>query len=289
MDGADALKRILIIGSTSVVGRACGAVLASDASVYYAGKNDADFLLDLTDPDCTLPGWGRFDAVIHAAADFGGSTGDDFVRAEKVNALGTLNVCRLARHVNAEHLVLVSSMSACYQARDAYFSIYSLTKRHGEELAQLYCQQSGLPLTILRPTQIYDAESRCRKHQPLFYDMMDKAQSGNNIDLFGTNDAIRDLLFLDDFAEIVARTVRRKVLGPFNCPGPSVVRLSEIANAALQAFGRGGQVHFHRDRPNIADLPVIDCQACLYPIIEYWPATSLTEGILKIKRAREER
>jgi nucleoside-diphosphate-sugar epimerase len=270
-----------------VVGRACGELLANEASVFYAGRGNADFHLDVVNPGVGLPEGLNFDVVIHAAADFGGNTEDDFCRAENVNALGVLNVCKLARRAKAGHLVQISSISACYQPQHAFYNIYSLSKRHGDELAQLYCETFGLPLTILRPTQVYDADSRCRKHQPFFYTIIDKVQQGEDIVFSGTNDALRNYIFLNDLAEIVAKTVGKNVLGVFNCPAPLSVRLSEIASLAQQAFGRDVAIRFQRDKPDIADLPVVDDQQSVYPKIQYSPATSLAAGILKIKQARE--
>lgn len=270
-----------------MVGRACGERLANDAAVFYAGRKNADFLLDVASPNAMLPEGLRFDVVIHVAADFGGKSDDDWIRAESVNALGALNACRLARQVAAGHLLLVSTISACYEPQHAYYGIYSLSKRHGDELAELYCRESRLPLTILRPSQVYDADSKCRKHQPFFYAMMDKAEQGEDIDIFGSHDALRNFLFLGDLAEIVAGTLQNKVQGVFTCPAPSSVRLSEIAAIARQVFGRGGCTRFRHDKPDIADIPALDGQQDLYAAIHYTPATSLAEGILKIKQARE--
>jgi len=39
----------------------------------------------------------------------------------------------------------------------------------------------GLPLTILRLTQFYDAESHCKAKQGLFYLIIIKAENGENI------------------------------------------------------------------------------------------------------------
>jgi nucleoside-diphosphate-sugar epimerase len=270
-----------------VVGRACGELLANDDAVFYAGRKNADFPLDVASPDARLPEGLRFDVVIHVAADFGGRSDDDWFRAESVNALGALNACRLARQVAAGHLLIVSTISARYEPHHGYYGIYSLSKRHGEELAQLYCRESGLSLTILRPSQIYDADSKCRKHQPFFYTMIDKAQQGDDIEIFGSNDASRNLLFLGDLAEIMAATLQKKVLGVFTCSAPTSLRLSEIAAVARQVFARGGCTRFRHDKPDIADIPALDGQQDLYAAIQYAPATSLAEGILKIKQARE--
>ena len=101
---------------------------------------------------------------------------------------------------------------------------------------------------------------------------------GKTSDFFGTNDAVRNYLFLDDLAEVIARTVRKHVLGVFNCSAPLSVRLSEIATIAQQVFGQGGRIRFHHDKPDIPDLPVIDDQQSLYSVIQYEPCHFVGSG-----------
>jgi len=278
--------RILIVGSTSAIGMALAARFERFAEVRLAGRQDADILLDLSQ-------WGKlpepgesFDVVVHTAADFGGGKDDEFIKAELVNAVGTLAVCRLARHVHAKHIVLLSSISATYQLGDPYYGIYSLSKRHSEETAQFFCSERNIALTILRPTQIYDDAGICRRHQALLYFMADRAQAGENISLYGSNDALRNFLHLDDFAEICSRVVRDRRAGVFTCAHPQSIRLSEVADAAFSAFGRGGQVQFMPENPDLADLPATEDYS-LYDSIDYWPTISISEGFKRIRNFRE--
>jgi len=148
--------RILIIGSTSVIGKALAVRLAHLGEVRLAGRREADILFDLAEWR-ELPESGElFDVVMHVAADFGGSTDDDYIRAELVNAVGTLSACKLAHRTRAKHFIFLSSISATYQASDPHYGIYALTKRHAEEVAQFFCSERNVALTILRPTQVYD-------------------------------------------------------------------------------------------------------------------------------------
>jgi len=278
------MKKILIVGSTSVVGLSAGKLLARQNHIYYAGRCHADYPLELNSLELDFPEDLQFDVVIHAAADFGENI-NEWRKTETVNAIGTLNVCRLAKKVQAMHVIVISSYSAAYAPNDPYYGIYSLSKRHADELAQLYCQQVNLPLTILRPTQIYDAQSKCKSHQKLFYSIIEKAQNGEDIVFYGNNDAFRNYIFLDDFSEIIAKTIGSKITGTFDCPGSESFRLSEVAQTALQIFGRGGSVHFQKDKPDLFDVTGIPSDA-LYRQLNYVPGTSLLEGIKKIKQAR---
>jgi nucleoside-diphosphate-sugar epimerase len=251
-----------------------------------AGRRNADIWFDLAQWDCRPEINEKFDTVIHVAADFGGSTNDDFVRAELVNATGTLSACRLAQHLNAQHLVLLSSIFATYRSGDPYYGIYALSKRHGEEAAQFFCAERGMALTVLRPSQVYDAAGECRRHQPLLYVMADQAQAGRDISLYGTHDARRNYLYLDDLAEICYRIVKSRHTGTFTCVHPQSVKLSEVAHAAFLAFGKGGGVKFMADKPDLSDIPVVDDDT-LYRKIDYWPTIGIGEGFRRIKHCRE--
>ncbi|MDH5765821.1 MAG: NAD(P)-dependent oxidoreductase [Gammaproteobacteria bacterium] len=280
------MKTVLIVGSTSAVGRSVGRLLEKSHKVFFAGRRDADYYLDMGSVDVELPANLHFDVVIHAIADFGGHEEEDYCRAELVNAIGTLNICRLARKLGAGQIVIISSSFANYLPGDPYYNIYSLSKRHADELAQLYCGNHGLPLTILRPTQLYDAESRLKRHQGLFYLIIDKAQNGDEIVFYGSNDALRNYIYLDDFSEVIVRCIQKGITGVFNCPSPRSVKLTEVADTAYKVFNHRGSVRFLADKPDIVDLSAVP-GSDLYQKIGYEPSTSLSDGIHQIRNMRE--
>lgn len=278
--------RILIAGSSSSIGRAFAEGFRDRAKVMTVGRQRADFRFDLTRWDCQPKIDGEFDVVIQVAADFGGGKDEDFIRAELVNAVGTLSVCRLAQHVHAKQYVLLSSIFAAYRPEDPYYGIYALSKRHSEEVARFFCMEREIALTILRPSQVYDARGDCRKHQALLYTMADRAARGQDIVIRGSCDARRNYLHLIDLTEICWRVLKGSHVGTYTCAHPSSVRLSEMAAAAFAAFGRGGRVHFLTDEPDLADLPLIDDDA-LYPLINYSPSIDIREGFRLIRDSRE--
>jgi nucleoside-diphosphate-sugar epimerase len=279
------MSNILIVGSTSVVGISLARILTLNHKVFLAGRKDADYHLELESID--LSSWEnlQFDVVIQAAADFGGDEDDDFYRAETINALGTLNLCRLAKRVQAKHMIVISSSSANYNQGEPYYNIYSISKRHADELAQFYCNVHKLPLTILRPTQLYDAEGRCKNHQNLLYAIIEKAERGEDVVLYGKNDALRNYIFLDDFSEIVSRVIQKRTTGVFNCSAQKSTHLSEIAKNAFDIFKQGGDIKFLEDKPDIEDLPV-EIDSKLYDEIDFEPGVSLYQGIKEIQKMR---
>jgi nucleoside-diphosphate-sugar epimerase len=281
--------KILIVGSTSVIGRALAEFLTSQGvEVKLAGRRDADIFFDLSVLDAPPAINEQFDAVVHVAADFGGSTDQDYIRAEMVNASGTFSACSLAHSVKARHFVLLSSVFSTYSSRDPYYGIYALTKRHSEEAAQYYCAERGMDLTVLRPSQVYDDAALCRPHQEFLYMIADKAQAGQSVEVYGSHDALRNYIHLSDLTEIIKRVLQERVAGVFTCANTQSVKLSEMAGAAYRAFDTAdkGNVVFWPDRQDLLDLPPIH-DFDLYSRIQYQPRVGIEEGYRRIKLHRE--
>ncbi len=249
-----------------------------DAEVTMAGRHNADVTLDIADNTAVTKTNARYDVVMNFAAYFGAQTPQDLLEAARVNALGALNACILAKAVGARHLVQISSISATHSRDSVFFDAYALTKRHGEELIELFCSDYSLPLTTLRPSQLYDATGAARNHQRMLYHILDQAAAGQEITIFGPHDPLRNYLFLPDFAEVCRRVVAHGTTGTFTVASNQTHRLSDIANLAFRTFGTTSKVGFDPSRPALEDIEA-QMDAALISAINYEPATSLAQGI----------
>ena len=273
--------KILIIGGTSSVGLALKPVLSEFGEVLTAGRRDCDIQLDLNDPAGKVSFPDGLDAVIHTAAHFGGKGAEDILEAEYVNVLGTLKLCREAVRSKAGHFVLISSMFTCLHENSPFFGIYALSKRHSEETAGYYCSVHPLLLSVLRPSQIYGNEERFRRHQPFFYQMIDGAEKGEDILLYGSHDPQRNYIHIDDLTAVIARVVKDRVEGTYACAHPQDSSYARIAGAAQRAFGKGGTVRYLRDKDDIPDN-IFEKDDTLYRKIGFYPQVSVEEGIAGI-------
>lgn len=272
--------RVLIVGGSSSLARVLKPVLLPFAEVVTAGRTGCDISLDLSRPDEQIRLPEGIEAVIHLAAHFGGKDIGALHKTEQVNVLGTLAVCEACTRAEAGHLVLVSTMFAELSEDSPFYGIYALSKRHAEEAARLYSAEFGLPLTILRPARIYGTGESFRKHQPFLYGVVDKAENNEEIVFYGTNDAHRNLIHAEDVAEVIAQVVLQKVEGIYSCTNPENIRYSEIAKAAIAAFGSKSVIRFVPDKP---DIPDNTCSADdrLYREIGFFPRISLADGMAK--------
>lgn len=272
--------KILIVGGSSSLAQVLRPALSSFAEVLTAGRSGCDVALDLSwdMKQFELPE--GLDAVVNLAAHFGGKDFAAVHAAEHVNVLGSLKLCHAAQRAGAGHVVQVSSIFASLGEDSPFFSSYALSKRHAEDVVRLYCASVNLPLAILRPAQIYGVGATFRKHQPFLYGIIDKAENNEEIVLYGSNDARRNLIHAEDIADVIARVVQRRILGLHSCPSLTNVRYSEIAAAAISAFDSRSQICFAADKPDILDNP-FEPNDILYRQIEFFPRVTLQLGIQK--------
>ena len=279
------MKKITIIGGNSALAKYLIQTLSPGNKVISQGRKYCDFYCNLQDDVESIVIHDSPDVVICTAAAFNGKTDQEIVQTEDVNAIGTLKICIAAKRANVKHLILISSQSAILKENSLYYGIYSLSKRHAEELATYYCSMNHLPLTILRPSQIYDAKGEFRKHQPLIYLIADNAEIGKDITIYGSNDALRNCIYIEDLIEIINRVIERRCEGIYSCTNISDIRLSDIAKAAQCAFNAGGKILFLKDKIDIPNT-ISENKPDLYEKIGFFPKTDIVEGRKKIAKYR---
>lgn len=272
--------KLLLVGAHSMLAQALQPRLTSFAEVLTAGRRGCDVTLDLAWPAERFDIPAGMDAVINLAAHFGGPAFADVLAAEEINVLGSLKLAHACVHTGAGQLVQVSSIYAGLPENSPFFGGYALSKRHAEELLQLYGRQAALPLAILRPAQMYGEGEGFRRHQPMLYALMDKAQRGEDIVLQGRNDARRNFIHVEDVAEVITRVVRQRIEGRYVCASLNNVKFSEIASAAVAAFGGTSRVSFDVDKPDIPDNG-FETDEVLYRLIGYSPRISLQQGLAR--------
>ena len=270
--------KILLTGGGSSLAQVLRPVLASFAEVLTAGRSGCDVELDLTWPTERFKLPDGVDTVIHLAAHFGGPDFASMLAAEDVNVLGSLKLAHVCHRAGVGQLVQISSIFAGLVEESPFYNSYALSKRHAEELTQLFCRSAGLSLAILRPAQLYGEGESFRRHQPFLYALLDSAQCGKDIVLYGHNDGLRNFIHVADLAEIIARVVQQRIEGRYDCVSLTNLRFSEIAAAAVAAFGSASAIRFDTDKANIPDN-AFSADDALYRLIGYFPQISLAQGL----------
>ncbi len=247
--------KLLIVGATSMLGRAVVDILGPEVDVVTAGRRDADLHFDLLHPIVAEPKGLRVDTTLILAADFGGTSIEDGIRAFQANVIGASNACVLSARAEARHVILVSSASAVYQPNDYHYGPYSVSKKHGEEAASLVCASTDQKLTILRPTAIYDQNGLARRHQRLFYSIVDAAKEGREFVISGRNDVWRNFLFVKDMARVISAAIVREPGGTHLCRHPTSSTIIQMIETAASVFRSRARYSFAPELPNIPSLP----------------------------------
>ncbi|MEI9913712.1 MAG: NAD(P)-dependent oxidoreductase [Candidatus Saccharibacteria bacterium] len=273
------MKRIFVIGANSALAKETIKVLSGNYEVITAGRKGCDVYCDIA-KEVKIPK--KVDVVINFAAAFGGTSDEEITEAINTNVGGLLNVCMAAKASNVKHVINISSVSALLDENSPYYSIYTLTKRQADEVATLYCTLNDIKLTVLRPTQIYGESDEFRKHQAFFYMVLDKAEKGEDIAVYGKHDALRNYIHCSDIANVIERVVKKDVTGTYLCSYPSNVSYSSIAKNAQKIFGKGGKFQFLKDKPDIPDN-IFKYDSKLYDKIGYLPKISLIDGLKRIR------
>lgn len=272
------MKKVLIFGSTSNLCKALFKSL-SDCEILSAGRRDADFYFDASsekyDEKILTQ---KFDIIINTMAAFGNTSIDSFYETEKVNALGILKILEIAQKTQCRHVVSISSTSAQYNEKDYYYGVYSVSKKHSDELLKLYCKKENINYTILKPSQIYDFEGQCKNHQPFLYSIIEKIKNNENITINGKHDPKRNYIHIDDVANIVNKVIENEIYGEFCCCALKDTKISEIYKITKKLTKSESKLIYDKKKQNLKDLP--KCKDYkLYKLIKYKPLYVLKDNI----------
>ncbi|QBF24580.1 NAD(P)-dependent oxidoreductase [Pseudomonas tructae] len=277
--------KILLVGGQSSLAQALQPVLATFAEVLTAGRSGCALELDLSgsaDQISLPPG---IDVVINTAASFVDGDINALLTAEHINALGALKLCDAAQRAGVQHFVQISSINAELDSRSDFYGIYGLSKRHGDELVQMYCARAELACTVLRPSQLYGEPDSFRRHQAFIYGTLDKALSNHDIVIYGNHDARRNYLHIDDLCKIISAVIKDRVEGLYTCTHPQDASLFGVASALVQAAGSSSSVSFDTSKSAISDN-VFAYDDTLYRTLGLYPSISLEQGLGRLVDSR---
>jgi nucleoside-diphosphate-sugar epimerase len=276
---------ILVVGHNSLVAKHLFAKLEKCHTLFSAGRGkNADVKIDLLDVADTFYDVPQCDVLIHCAASFSSDTIEGSELNERINALGSFQVSKLAVLAGCDYVINLGTISSFKHPENEYYGTYGISKAHGEENLSHCCRLACIRFISLRLSQIYDDQGAARKHQPFLYQIMDNANEGKEVVLYGTKDPLRNLIHVDDVVQIIERTLHKKTVGIHPVLFPKSYTLSEIASLAFKTFDIESSIHFHKDKPDIKTIH-IPAMSDIYEQLGYIPSIDLTVGMLRIREA----
>ncbi len=118
-------------------------------------------------------------------------------------------------------------------SKTEFLNIYSTTKYSGECLCRLYSNNENIPITIIRYTNTYGKNQRPEsKFCGVIGKFIEKAVKGQNIEINGQGNQIRDFMYVDDAANLtIELSNMESTLGQdINLNTKKSYTISEIAN-----------------------------------------------------------
>ena len=253
--------KILALGATGFLGEAVAKRLAregheitclvrtADVQSAVPGINYVQATLD--DAQVIAECAGDADYLLHFAWDTtpGSSKGQPTVEAVN-NLLPTLRLLEQLQSVAECPLVFVSSAGAVYEegvpgsvAEGAPLSpksYYGAGKLAAEMFLRAYSAQTGNPVLIARPANVYGPGQVAKRQFAIVPTLMQALQDGSPFRIWGSGEATRDYLYIDDFADFfVAATGRNwRGVNVFNLSSQRSCSVNDLCRLLEKVSGR---------------------------------------------------
>ena len=219
-----------------------------------------------------------------------GAIADPFSDAA-INILGTLNVLRAAEHCER---VVVFSSGAVYgepiripidEEHPRYpISMYGVSKLSSESYAYAFYKTFGLPVTILRPFNIYGpGQRRGNQYSGVIGIFAERIMRGESPVIYGDGTQTRDFVHVSDVVEAsVLAAESKKAIGQiFNVGTGKPTTINELAEKMIWISGKNLKpVH---TKPRIGEImhSVADISR-IQNTLGYEPKMTLTQGLKKM-------
>ncbi|MFP4544462.1 MAG: NAD-dependent epimerase/dehydratase family protein [Candidatus Kapaibacterium sp.] len=206
------------------------------------------------------------DAVVHLAAKRPDSK-DEVSRINDYffNISYCANLFEAARVNSISNIINISSQSVYGSADKQPYSeeeearpdsYYGLSKKTGENIADLYIRKFGMKIKSLRLAQLIGLGER---KGYMVSNFINKAAAGETIQVWGEGAGRRIYVYVKDVVRAVfAALEHEETTGAFNIAMPLNVSHKELALAMNEAFGNSGNLEFLRDKKEDSSVLSID-------------------------------
>jgi nucleoside-diphosphate-sugar epimerase len=283
------MNRVLVTGAGGFIGRRLVAALRPRVPVVLAPTRGEWDVAAGALPDTAV------DHVFHLAAVSGvPSSWEDPARFHLVNAQGTANVaefCRRSRcsltYVSAYCYGIPASLPIRETDPVRPNNPYAFSKFQGEEVCRFYRERFELPLTILRPFNVYgpgqgDAFLLTR----IVRQALDPTVPAIEVQDLGPR---RDFVFVDDVVEALIQTAGLADYAIFNVGSGVSYSVEEAIQSVLEASGviKPYRSLGHARPQEIAD--VVADVGRLEQTVGWKPRVSFHEGIRRLVESERSR
>jgi len=159
-----------------------------------------------------------------------------------VNVLGTENVLRIARELDAK--LIFTSTAAVYGELDRAaredlkpnpLSFYGVTKLEGERLCMRYYTRYGVEVVVLRIFNVFGERAR----SGVVKIFLERARKGEPLIIYGDGEAIRDFIYVEDVVDaLIKAALSKRVSGEIlNIGSGKPIRVRDLAKIVAEETG----------------------------------------------------
>lgn len=275
--------RVLVTGGTGFIGAAVVAALRHNGrDVIALSRADGD----IASPETLKRHWGKdVTSVVHCAGrTFVPDSWDDPAGFMATNALGTMQVLAFCRsegarlvHISAYVYGQPESLPIPETAPVRANNPYALSKHIAEQACRFHAEHMDVPVTILRPFNIYGPG---QPDKFLIPTIIRQVQSGPTVRVKDLEPR-RDYLFLDDLiaAILVALDREHNGLEVMNLGSGTSHSIAELI-AIVQAIAGTTWPVASEKSPRIAEISDVRADISQARNLLHWkPRVSLADGI----------
>ncbi len=301
-------KKIVLTGGGGFIGTALTKRLIQNNQVliYDSGQRNAikytrllenpqvQFVKgDISDREKLAEAVKGCDIVIHLAAIAGiNSVAINPLSTMKINLIGTYDLLEVVKEQALERFILFSTSEVygpyVFRADETEMTTqgavgvlrwtYATSKLAAEHLAHCYYSQYGLPLTIIRPFNIYGPR---QVGEGAVHKFVVQAIKNEDLKVYGDGNQIRAWCYIDDIVEAVLLTlVKKEAVGQvFNVGNPNgTITILGLAQKVIRLSGSSSKIVFEtRDYPDV-ELRVPDIKKA-EELLGFKPRIELDEGL----------
>jgi nucleoside-diphosphate-sugar epimerase len=304
--------KILILGATGFIGRNMIEHFSSDSSnqvtaTYnhrpsYENEKIRWVKCNLVDSLQVHEIMQDVDVVIQAAATTSGSK--DIVNKPYIhttdNAVMNSYIFRAAAEAKVKNVIFFSctvmypssiqplretDLDLNVPLHERYFGV-GWTKMYLEKMAEFYADISDTKFTVIRHSNIYGPHDKFdleKSHvMGATITKVLSALEGSSIQVWGTGDEERDLLYVEDLTSFVEKAIKRqdKSFSLLNCGYGTAISIKALVQKIIKLSGKDLSVEHDLSQPTIKTSLSLNCEKAKEDI-GWEPSISLDEGIEK--------
>lgn len=245
---------------------------------------------DILRPHDVIEAVGDAEVVIHLVhTTRPGSSMEDPAFDVASNVVAAANWLPLLGQTKVRKILFVSSGGTVYGPPQTIpiaedhptnpISSYGITKLAIEKYVAMYAELFGIDYLLLRPSNVYGEGQRLNVGQGLIGVLADRALRGEQIEIWGSGDNLRDYLHIDDMVSatlaLLAYEGTEKVFNIASGQGHSV---NQIIEKLVPVLGFRPALSYVPDRGFDVQANVLDATR-LSSETGWFPAVDMQEGI----------